>query len=150
MITLIQVKQPWMIWVKLTSTTHSSVPNGYVFLGLYCNEYLWWLNTYTGFEDILCQAIQHISGFSIDLYLTHWDRVTHTCVSKLTVIGSDNGFSPRRRQAIIWTIAGILLIGPLGTNFSELLIGIQIFSFKNMHLKMSSAKWRRFVSASIC
>ena len=34
-----------------------------------------------------------------------------------------------RRQAIIWTNAGILLIGPLGTNFSEILIEIHIFSF---------------------
>ena len=51
--------------------------------------------------------------------LTHWGRVTHTCVSKLTIIGSDNGLSPDRRQATIWTNAGILLIGPLGTNFSK-------------------------------
>ena len=36
-------------------------------------------------------------------------------------IGSDNGLAPDRRQAIIWTNAGILLIGPLGTNFSEIL-----------------------------
>ena len=35
--------------------------------------------------------------------LTHWGRVTHICVSKLTTIGSDNGLSPSRRQAIIWT-----------------------------------------------
>ena len=34
--------------------------------------------------------------------------------SKLTSIGSDNGSSPGRRQAIIWTNAGILLTGPLG------------------------------------
>ena len=47
-------------------------------------------------------------------------------------------------QAIIWTNAGILFIGPSGTNFSEILIGIQTFSFKKMHLKMSSAKWRPF------
>ena len=47
--------------------------------------------------------------------LTHWGRVTHICVGKLTIIGSDNGLSPGRRQAIIWTYAGILLIGPLGT-----------------------------------
>ena len=82
--------------------------------------------------------------------LTHWGRVTHICVGKLTTIGSNNGLSPGRRQAIIWTIAGILLIGPLGTNFSEILIGIQTFSFTKMHLKMSSAKWRPFVSASMC
>ena len=35
-----------------------------------------------------------------------------------------------------------MLIGPLGANFSEILIGIQTISFKKMHLKMSSAKWR--------
>ena len=43
--------------------------------------------------------------------LTHWGRVTQICVGKLTIIGSDNGLSPGRRQAIIWTMAGILLIG---------------------------------------
>ena len=77
-------------------------------------------------------------------YLTHWGRVTHICVSKQTIIGSYNGLSPGRRQAIIWTNAGILLIGPLGTNFSEISIGIQTFSFKKIHLKMSSAKWCPF------
>ena len=76
--------------------------------------------------------------------LTHWVRVTHICVGKLTIIGSDNGLSPARRQAIVWTNVGLLLIGPLGTNFSEILIGIQTFSFKKMHLKMSSAKWCPF------
>ena len=71
--------------------------------------------------------------------LTHWGRVTHICVNKLTIIGPDNGLSPGRRQAIIWTNAGILLFGPLGTNFSEILIGIQTFSFKKLRLKTSSA-----------
>ena len=72
--------------------------------------------------------------------LTHWGRVTHICVGKLTIIGSDNGLSPERRQAIIWTNAGILLTGPLGTNFGEILIEIQTFSSKKIRLKMSSAK----------
>ena len=76
--------------------------------------------------------------------LTHLGRVTHICVGKSTIIGSDNGLSPDRRQAIIWTNAGILLIGPIGTYFSEILTGSQTFSFKKMHLKMSSAKWRPF------
>ena len=76
--------------------------------------------------------------------LTHWGRVTHICVGNLTIIGSDNGLSPGRRQAIIWTNAGILLIGPLGTNFSEILIKIITFSFKKMRLKVSSAKRRPF------
>ena len=70
--------------------------------------------------------------------------MTHICVSKLTIISSDNGLSPGRRQAIIWTNAGILSIEPLGTNFSEILIEIHTFSFKKMHLKMSSGKWRPF------
>ena len=79
-----------------------------------------------------------------EFLLTHWGRVTHICISKLTIIGSDNGLSPSRRQAIIWTNAGILLIESLGTNFSEILIGIQTFSLKKMHLKISSGKWRPF------
>ena len=74
--------------------------------------------------------------------LTHWGRVTHICVSKLSTIVSDNGLSPGRRQAIIWNNGGILSIGLSGTNFSEILIEILIFSFKKMRLKMSSAKWR--------
>ena len=77
-------------------------------------------------------------------FLTHWGGVMHICFGNLTIIGSDNGLSPGRRQAIILTNAGILLIGPLGTNFSEILIKIQIFSFKKMRLKGSSAKWRPF------
>ena len=74
--------------------------------------------------------------------LTHWGRMIHICVSKTTIIGSDNGLSPDRRQAIIWTNAGILSIGPLGTNFNEILIKCHSFSFNKMHMKMSSGKWR--------
>ena len=44
----------------------------------------------------------------------------HICVGNLTIIVSDNGLLPSRRQAIIWTNAGILLIELLGTNFSEI------------------------------
>ena len=77
-------------------------------------------------------------------WLTHWGRVTHICVGKTTIIGSDNGLSPGRRQVIIWTNAGIFLIGPLDTNFDEILIEIHTLSFKKIHLKMSSGKWRPF------
>ena len=70
--------------------------------------------------------------------------MTHICVSKLTIIASDNGLSPGRRQAIIWSNAGILLIGIPGTNFSEIVTKIQTFSVKKMHLKMAFAKWRPF------
>ena len=88
------------------------------------------------------------TGFCEGL-LTHWGQVTHICVNKLTTICSDNSLSPGRHQAIICTNAGILLIRPLGTNFSETLIRAQTFSFRKMELKMSSAKWRPFVSASM-
>ena len=47
------------------------------------------------------------------------------------------------------TNAGIFLIGPLGTNFNEILIKIYTFSFKKMHLKMSSGKWRPFCPSLI-
>ena len=70
--------------------------------------------------------------------------MTHICVSDLTSIGSDNGLSPGRRQAIIRTNAGLMLIEPLGTNFNESLIEILIFSLKKMRLKVSSAKRRPF------
>ena len=59
-----------------------------------------------------------------------------------TIIGSYNGLAPERRQAIIWTNAGILLIGPLGTHLSEIVIEIHTLSFKKMYLKMLSAKWQ--------
>ena len=61
----------------------------------------------------------------------------------IPIIDSDNGSSPTRRQCC-WTSAGILLIWPLGTNFSEILIEICILSFKKMHLELSSGNWRLF------
>ena len=74
--------------------------------------------------------------------------LTHICVSKLTIIGSDNGLSPGRSQAIIWINAGILLIWAVGTNFSETLSEIHTFSFKKMLSKISSGN--HLVLASMC
>ena len=76
--------------------------------------------------------------------------MTHICVCKLNIIGSENGLSPGRRQAIIWTNAEILSIGPLGTNLSEILVEIYVFSFKKMYLKLSSGNGGHFVLASMC
>ena len=62
-------------------------------------------------------------GMSLSQPLTHWGRVTHIYVIELTIIGSDNsdnGLSPGRRQAIIWTNAWILLILTLATNFWDI------------------------------
>ena len=66
---------------------------------------------------------------STHAYLAHWGRVTHICVGKLIIIGWDNGFSLGRRQAIIWTNAGIWSMGSLGTNFNEIITEIHTFSF---------------------
>ena len=76
--------------------------------------------------------------------LTHWGRVTHISVITLTIIVLGKGLSPDRFQTIIWTNAGILLIRPLGTNFSEILMEIHTFSFRKMHLKMPLGKCRSF------
>ena len=106
-----------------------------------------WTNLISGNGSVLILHLPyeiHNDEPKFRIMLTHWGRVMHICVGKLTIIGWDNSLSPGRRQAIISTNAGILLIGPLGTNFSEILSEIQSFSFKKMHLKMSSVKWRPF------
>ena len=82
--------------------------------------------------------------------LTHWGRVTHIYVGKLTITASDNGLSPGRRQAVIWTNAEILLIGLLGTKFSEILIEIDTFSLKKIGWKCRLENGGHFVSASMC
>ena len=89
----------------------------------YIDAYLWYLTLHGHFSmsqrHQMSVMVSQITGYT-NVCLTHWCRVTRICVSKLTIIGSDNGLSPGRRQAIIRTNAGILLIGPLGTNFSEI------------------------------
>ena len=73
--------------------------------------------------------------------LTHLPLAPHIYASVNWVcIGSDNGLSPVRRQAITWTNTDLLSIGALGTNLNEIRIKIQNFSFMKMHLKLSSAK----------
>ena len=70
--------------------------------------------------------------------------MSHICIGKLTIVGSDNGSSPGWGQAIIWTNAGLLSIRTLETYFSEILSEIHTFSFKKMHLKMLSGKYWPF------
>ena len=109
----------------------------------YCMEIaVFWFKCHSNMFPMAELAIA--SSFELMVWLTHWGRVTHICVSKLTIIGSDDGLPPGRRQAIIWTNDGILLSGRSGTNFSEMLITIQTLSFTKMHLDMSSWKWRPF------
>ena len=104
--------------------------------------FFWYLHivlVQTGFYHT---CVLSVISLCVHAKLTHWGWVTHICVGNLTIIGSDNSLSPDRRQPIIRTIAEILLIRPLGTNFSEMSIEIQTLSIKEMHLKMSSGQCR--------
>ena len=120
-----------MVWIRTLIKTWKMVNNS--LLGHLSQQKL---------TEVFMWISNHIHYFLWDVMLTHWGWVTHKCIGNLTIIGPDNGLSPGRHQAILWTNAGILLIGPCGTNFSEILIGIHTFSFKKIHLKISSAKWR--------
>ena len=61
--------------------------------------------------------------------------VMHICVTQPQSLNSlrpsDTYTSVNRHQAIIWTNAGILFIGPKGTNFSKILIAILTFIQEN-------------------
>ena len=115
------------------------------------NKFLWYvmpMYTCIGCNSSTCDLWRPVVGqfWKAMFYIgfTHWGRMTQKCVSKLTFFGSDNGLWRGRHQAVIWTHTGTLLIGSLGTNFSEILIRIYIFPFNKMHLKTASAKWRPF------
>ena len=84
------------------------------------------------------------------LALTHWVPVMNICISKLTIIESDNDLSLGQCQAIIWTNAGILLIQIMGAHFGEILSKLHTVSFKKMHLKLLSGKWHPFLSWLQC
>ena len=71
----------------------------------------------------------------------HMLKIRRSRDSKLTIVGSDNGLSPGRRQTIIWTSERILSIRTFRTHFSEIVSEIHTFSFKKTHFKMSSGKW---------
>ena len=88
--------------------------------------------------------------FNTDSYIKIEAELRIYASVNYTTVGSDNCLSPERRQAIILTNAGILLIGPLGTNFSETFIEIKIFSLTNLHFKVSSAKVTTILSRPQC
>ena len=88
---------------------------------------------------LACNLTNNVSECS-----THWGRMTHICVTSLGHHWFRKWLSPVLRQAIIWTIAGISLIGPFGPNFSEIWSEVHSLSCKTMLSKMSSAKCRLF------
>ena len=90
------------------------------------------------FEYVICKVWAIL--FQPDV-LTLWGWVTHICISKITIIGSDNDLSPGRHylnqcwNIVNWTPR---------TNFKEILVRIHTFLFEKIHLKMSSGKWWPF------
>ena len=95
-------------------TFEETIPNEFPWIGIInrvCSNRQW-LMICSGND--LVQRRQHLFEVGDD-----WRT---ELLVKLAIIGSDNGLSPDRRQPIIWTNAGILLIGPLWTNFSDISI----------------------------
>ena len=107
------------------------------------------------YNDVIMSAmksqITSFTTFHFTIY-SRADQSKHQSAASLAFVrrfhrwpGSNNGMSPGRHQAIIWAKDEILLIWPLGTNFSEMLIEIHTFPFTKVFVKISSAKkWRPF------
>ena len=112
---------------------------------LFLPVHIFWLSGCTKLFDLVVHMILRHMAINVglpNLVLTHWSRAMHICVSKLTIIGSDNHLSPGRRQAIIWTIAGIFnctLGNKLQWNFNRNSnICIRENAFENVVCEMAS------------
>ena len=90
------------------------------------------------------QFPQNLTIFTIaHTPFAEWVNSLKMSISKLTIIGSDNGLAPTRWHClqtgyIVWTNAAILLIWPLQTELSE------VFSFKKIQLNILPIKCRPF------
>ena len=65
------------------------------------------------------------------------------------LVGSSSGLSPNQHHAIIRISDGLSLSTPLCTNFSEIWIKIQQFSFNKMNLKMFATWWKFCLGVSV-
>ena len=101
-------------------------------------------NTVWSYLFCFTKCVRYVLNISANA--NQWKRSPMVHIVQIPQIdhGSNNGLSPFRRQTIIYTNAGLLLIRPLGTKFNEILIKIQNFLFTKMLVKISSAKWRPF------
>ena len=120
----------FMLWhMNMNATqTYTGSGNGLVPSG---NIYLWKITLNFKFKPILIGTNE----------LTHLPPVFHICITEL----GQHWFrwwlvAYSAPSHYLFTSAGLLLIGHLGTNFSEIVIKIQNFSFMKMLLKILSAK----------
>ena len=95
------------VCMSLTSGNKCNNALEWIFLGDLCQCQRWIFFNMDVYQNNWCESV--MLGAWATFTTPHWGRVTHICVGKLTVIDSDNGLSPGRRQAIIWTNAVILL-----------------------------------------
>ena len=106
---------------------------------------MWFINIFQGcFTDngLIASFPKHLRPSPTGhCNLTHWGQVTHNAPIILPLFVQIMAW---RRPGIIWSNAGISLIGPLGTNLSEILIKLYIMSFTKMQMKKSSVKWQPF------
>ena len=80
-------------------------------------------------DNLYCKILNGENGQQRNSYMTGYNWLTENmwrinASVKYAIIGSDNGLLPARRQAILWTSTGLLLIGPWATNVSEIWIKI--------------------------
>ena len=102
-------------------------------------------------QELLNISILDMSLKITNLRLTHWGRVTHICVGKLSIIGSDNGLSPGRRQAIIWKKCSNIVNWTLRNKVQwNLNPNSYIFIQENVSEKYRLESSGHFVSASMC
>ena len=97
------------------------------------------------FKNEICKVVSILSR--LQFVLTHLGRVMHICISKLTIICSDNGLLSSQCQAIISTNAGISLIWPLETQLNKILV---IFIKKNCTWKYCMGNVSHVISLSMC
>ena len=74
-----------------------------------------------GFARHSCVSMKSRHGYLI----SPWCRI-NVSVNRANIV-SYNGLSRIRRQAMIWTKAGLLAIGPLGTNVSDISNKIKLY-----------------------
>ena len=108
-----------------------------------------------------CKTQRYISNIhriiKAQMHLTHWGRVAHICVSKLTIIGSDNGLSPGRRQAIYlnqcWNIVNLNLRNKIQWNLkrnSYIFIQENAFRLRNGVHFISVSMWLYHIQLWCC
>ena len=80
---------------------------------------------------------------------TYWGQETHKCVKNYAILFQTIVCHMICPKAIIWTSAGSLSTGPLGTKFSEILINVHFFGWQNDIWKCRIQNIGHFV-ASMC